>query len=87
MRKIAEHTLERWGAEQRDAYITELFGAFTRLAATPEIATRIDYIREGYRKFPQGSHVVFFRDSETHGIEVVRVLHKRMDVEAQLSSH
>lgn len=87
MRKIANYTLERWGAEQRHAYITERFEAFARLAQTPEIATRIDHVREGYRRFHQGSHVIFFRDSETHGIEVVRVLHKRMDAEAHLSSH
>ena len=87
MRKIAEHTAEQWGAEQRDAYITELFEAFARLAVTPEIAARIDHIREGYRRFPRGSHVVFFRESETHGIEVIRVLHKRMDAEAHLGSH
>ena len=86
MRKIAAHTLQYWGEPQRDAYVSELFEAFARLAETPQIATRLEAIREGYRKFPQGSHVIFFRESEIHGIEVIRVLHKRMDIEAHLSS-
>lgn len=86
MRNIAAHTLRQWGQPQRDAYIRELFEAFGRLAETPPIATRVDAIREGYKKFPQGSHVIFFRESENHGIEIIRVLHKRMDVDAQFNS-
>lgn len=86
LRLIAEHTLARWGQTQRDAYITELFDAFKRLAETPQIAASAEAIRKGYRKFPQGSHIVFFRESQTHNIEIIRVLHKRMDVDAHLSS-
>lgn len=86
MRKIAAHTLQLWGEPQRDAYIAELFEAFARLAETPQIAARLDGIRKGYRKFPQGSHVIFFRETEVHRIEVIRVLHKRMDIDVHLSS-
>lgn len=86
LRKIAEYTLQQWGRSQRDAYIAELFDAFTRLAETPQIATSADAIRTGYRKFPQGSHVIFFRKSDTHLIEIIRVLHKHMDTDAHLSS-
>ena len=86
MRKIAAHTLQQWGQEKRDTYISDLFDAFERLSATPKIATRVDEIRKGYQEFPQGSHVIFFRVSELHDIEIIRVLHKRMDADAQLSS-
>lgn len=86
MRKIAAHTLQHWGQTQRDSYISELFRAFSRLAETPQIATGIDAIREGYRKFPQGSHVIFFRESEIYGIEIIRVLHKRMDAGTHINS-
>lgn len=86
LRKIAGHTFQRWGEKQRDAYISELFDAFGRLADTPQIATSADNIRKGYRKFPQGSHVIFFRSSDSHSIEIIRVLHKSMDADAHLSS-
>ena len=86
MRKIAAHTMKQWGQQKRDDYIGDLFDAFELLAATPQIAARADEIREGYQKFPQGSHVIFFRASELHDIEIIRVLHKRMDADAQLSS-
>ena len=86
LRKIAEYTLQNWGRPQRDADISEFLDAFSRLAKTPQIATTADNVREGYRKFPQGSHVIFFRNSDSHSIEIIRVLHKRMDADAQLSS-
>ena len=53
MRKIAEHTAEQWGAEPRDAYITELFEAFARLAVTPEIAARIDIFERAIEGSPE----------------------------------
>ncbi len=87
LRAIAEYTLEQWGAERRDAYITKMFDAFARLADMPDIAAKLNHIREGYRRFPLQSHVIYFRSSSTHTIEIVRVLHKRMDAEAHLSSH
>ena len=86
MRKIAAHTLERWGKKQRDIYITELFDAFAHLVDAPQIAAKIDNIRKGYRKFPQGSHVIYFREFEAGNIEIIRVLHKRMDAAARLNS-
>ena len=86
LRKIAEYTSQQWGQPQGDAYISELFDAFGRLSDTPEIATRAEGIRAGYRKFPQGSHVIFFRDSYTHSIEIIRVPHKRTDEDAHFSS-
>lgn len=86
MRKIAAHTLERWGKPQRDIYIAELFDAFSHLVDTPQIAAKIENIRKGYRKFPQGSHVIYFRESDTHKIEIIRVLHRRMDATAHLTS-
>ena len=87
MRNIAKHTLECWGKPQRDAYIGEMFEAFGRLADGPEIAATIGGIRDGYRKFPQGSHIIYFRESDSYGIEIIRILHKHMDAEAHLSAH
>ena len=85
LRKISGYTQQHWGIKQQNAYIREIFGVFSQLAKTPQIAVKIDSIREGYRKFPQGSHVIFFRETDACGIEIIRVLHKRMDVDAHLN--
>jgi toxin ParE1/3/4 len=35
--------------------------AFHLLADTPEVGTKCDFAKLGYRKFPDISHVIFYR--------------------------
>jgi toxin ParE1/3/4 len=42
-------------------------------------------IRTTYRKHPVGRHLVFYRQISINQIEIVRILHERMDVEARLA--
>ncbi|WP_241505919.1 type II toxin-antitoxin system RelE/ParE family toxin [Parahaliea mediterranea] len=54
------------------------------LADSPEDGAACDSIKMGYRKFPNGSHVIFYRNLSDTEIEIVRILHKRMDLARQL---
>ncbi len=84
LRDIGRYTQERWGREQRRHYLALLDRSFNDLAENPSQGQRCDEIREGYRKFPSARHVIFYRESVGAGIEVVRVLHERMDMGAYL---
>lgn len=84
LRKIAKFTQSRWGVEQRDRYIKQLDDAFHWLAEKPAVGKDCSAICEGYRKFPQGSHLIFYKETARSGVEVVRILHKRMDVDLRL---
>lgn len=81
---IAIFTEERWGKEQRNVYIKQFDEVFHLLARTPQVGKACDYIKAGYRKFPQGSHIIFYKDGTNAKIEIVRILHKSMDVEEKL---
>lgn len=83
---IAAYTQRKWGREQRRAYLKQFDDAFFLLAETPSAGVNCDAIRSGYRKFPHTSHIVFYRIIDDYKIEIVRVLHKRMDVETALKS-
>ena len=80
---IWEHSATRWDINQAEAYVLMLGRSLEALAETPGLGRKIDDIRLGYLKFPAGSHVIFYRRSES-GIEVIRILHKSMDVERHL---
>lgn len=86
LQAIATFTEEQWGKEQRNLYIKQFDDAFHMLANAPLVGKACDYIKSGYRKFPQGSHIIFYKDSDKHKIEIVRILHKNMDVEAKFVS-
>lgn len=80
LKSIAIYTQKKWGKAQRRTYLKQIDDAFHLLAETPELGVACDYIKQGYRKFPVTSHFVFYRQLEGNRIEIVRVLHKRMDV-------
>lgn len=85
LKSIAAYTQRRWGKEQRRLYSKQFDDAFLLFANNPDTGVSCDHIKEGYRKFPTGSHIIFFRITSQSEIQIVRILHKRMDVARQLS--
>lgn len=86
LKSIAIYTQKKWGRQQRAIYLKQFDDSFHLLAATPNIGTQCDYVAAGYLKFPNTSHVIFYRQINDDQIEIVRILHKRMDVEWKLKS-
>lgn len=80
---IWDFTEERWDISQAEAYIREIQAAVERLAGDPRRGHAREEIREGYRSYPAGSHKIFYLQHASH-IEVVRILHQRMDVDRHL---
>ena len=85
LKSVAAYTQRKWGKEQRGVYLRQFDDAFHLLAKTPDIGHSCDYIRPGYRKSPVTSHVVFYRIISETKIEIVRILHKRMDAKPLFS--
>ena len=83
LKAIARYTHQRWGRKQRNKYPRELDQAFERIAANPGLGTRRDEIREGHLSFLRNRHLIFYRVRKGH-VEIVRVLHHRMDIETLL---
>ncbi|PLX94243.1 MAG: plasmid stabilization protein ParE [Desulfuromonas sp.] len=84
LKEIARYTERRWGREQRNHYLIMLDNTFRQLATHPLHGKGCNEIRSGYRKFAAGSHLIFYRLRDKEAIEIVRVLHKRMDPDIQL---
>ncbi len=82
LRQIARFSERQWGVERRNRYLAQIDATFHALGENPELGAACDDIAPGYRKFPQGSHLIFYRSGRSSRIEVVRILHKRMDAGA-----
>jgi len=80
LRDIALFTQRRWGKEQRNIYLKQFDESFWRLAENPDIGKPCDEIKNGYRKFPQGSHLIFYQQIGSQQIKIIRILHKSIDV-------
>lgn len=79
LRTLARYTDIHWGRAQRNLYLEQMDEAFNLLARNPQAGKACDEIRVGYRKLPQGSHVIFYRAGSDGVIEIVRILHRGMD--------
>lgn len=56
--QIWRYSLAQWGEAQADLYLGELEDGINVLTRNPEIGSINNY-REGYRKLPVKSHIVF----------------------------
>lgn len=78
--EIWDYTASRWGVDQAERYVRELTAACQGLADRRLTGRTIDDIRAGYSKLSVGSHFLFYRLTDTGLINIVRVLHQRMDI-------
>ena len=84
LKNIAKFTQEKWGRDQRNIYVKQFDDTFHMLADSSEIGKSCDFIKDDYLKFPQGSHVIFYKLGNSSKIEIIRILHKSMDVTLNL---
>ncbi|MGQ4599714.1 type II toxin-antitoxin system RelE/ParE family toxin [Nocardia sp. R6R-6] len=84
LEQIYDYTLDRWDIDQAEHYVRELLRAFDRTAENPRIGWSCDDIRPGYFRLPTGSHTVYYRIATGGIVEIMRILHQRMDAERHL---
>ncbi len=81
---IWRYTARHWGASQADAYVRSIVKTCRAVARGERTGTDASDLRPGYRKLRIGRHVAFYRTVDDEGVEVVRILHERMDLPARL---
>ncbi|QIJ74121.1 type II toxin-antitoxin system RelE/ParE family toxin [Methylobacterium sp. NI91] len=81
---IWTYSAKRWDEAQADRYVRLFADSFDGLASGMVTGRGADDIRPGYFKLAVGSHLVFYRMGAADVIEVVRILHQRMDFDRHL---
>lgn len=84
LKNIAIYTEENWGIRQRDIYLEKIDEVFHLVAKSPRRGKSCDHIRFGYFKYQVGKHLIFYRRFSGSEIQIVRILHVSMDIEARL---
>lgn len=80
------YTLENWSLEQADRYINLILDEIEYLADNPDSGKDFNHIRKNYRCSRVKSHLIFYRVvDKRNDIEIIRVLHQRMDLENRLT--
>ncbi len=82
---IYESTVENWNIAQADIYHAQLMAATAQLLEHPRSGHIYRSVSQSVeiRSIPSGRHLIFYViDGDT--IDVVRILHDRMDIRAKL---
>lgn len=83
IKNVWRYSFETWGERQADTYIDDMQETMKNIAQNPEIGIQIDQIRQGYRQYHYEHHLILYKPTPS-AIEVVRILHERMDVESYI---
>jgi toxin ParE1/3/4 len=76
---IWDYTEETWGPQQAETYLGEIGMAFERITRDPDRGRACDELRAGYRRYAIGSHLVFYVVGDGGRVNIIRILHQRMD--------
>ncbi len=79
--KIWLYTFENWSLEQADRYYNLILDDIEFISEIFESGKSADYIKKGYRSSIVKSHIIFFKKSRRNIVEIIRVLHQKMDIE------
>lgn len=84
--KIWTYTAQNWSLAQANRYYNLIFDEIEFVAENFETAKDFGHIRKQYRFSKVKSHLLFFRKTKSNEIEVVRVLHEKMDIKNRLTN-
>ncbi len=78
------YTFENWGQEQADRYYNLILNEIEYIAENFESGKSMEFLRKGYRATKVKSHLIFYKKNKKNTVEIIRVLHQKMDVESRL---
>ncbi|HEX8314196.1 MAG TPA: type II toxin-antitoxin system RelE/ParE family toxin [Flavisolibacter sp.] len=81
---IWEYTFEAWSESQADKYYELLTSSFQEIVQNPELGKNYDDIDKGIFGLRVGRHIVFYRIAQSTDIEILRILHQRMDLKNKI---
>jgi len=84
LEKIWLYTYKKWSKEQADRYHNLIIDEIEFMVNNCNLSRKVDYIREGYKMTKVKSHLIFAKKTADDVIEIVRILHQKMDIENRL---
>jgi toxin ParE1/3/4 len=82
--EIWDYTYETWSENQADKYYELILETCQEIAKSPMVGKKYKEISEEILGFRVGKHIIFFRELNPKEIEVIRILHERMDLKNRL---
>lgn len=77
------YTCQTWSEEQADAYYHLMTDAFQNIARLLVCGKSYDEIFHGLSGLRVGQHIIFYKQGAKQRVEIIRILHVRMDLRSK----
>lgn len=81
---IWNYTLHKWSKEQADRYYNLIIEEIEFVANNFSVGKLAEQTRKNYSVTKVKSHLLFYRKTTDKTVEIVRILHQRMDIKKRL---
>lgn len=82
--EIWNYSFEEWSEQQADKYYQMLIDYCMEIAQNPKLGKNYDGIMTTLFGFKVTRHIIFYRKISSSEIEIIRILHERMDLKSRL---
>ncbi|MBC8757250.1 type II toxin-antitoxin system RelE/ParE family toxin [Kordia sp. YSTF-M3] len=82
---IWDYTSKTWSENQADKYYGMIKSACREIAKSATIGRSYDKIENNLLGHSTGKHIIFYQIVSNNEIEVIRILHERMDLKNKLT--
>ncbi len=82
---IWDYTSMTWSEKQADKYYGMLKVACNEIAMDTAVGRSYNEIYSGLHGYRVGKHIIFYHEVVKDEIEVIRILHARMDLKSRLT--
>lgn len=79
------YTFKKWSEQQADKYYATIKIACLRIGENPEVGKQYYGISKNLLGLKSGKHIIFYKSLSESEIEVIRIIHERMDLKNRLS--
>ena len=84
LNNIWNYTFEKWSEKQADKYYAILKMACNEIGENPKIGKKYDGIKDNLFGFKSGKHIIFYQQISNDKVEIIRILHERMDMKNRI---
>ena len=79
------YTFEEWSERQADKYYATLEFTCMQIGENPQLGREYEGINSNLLGLRTGKHIIFYQIISKDEIEIIRILHERMDLKNRLS--
>lgn len=81
---IWNYTFEEWSENQADKYYLLLLQSCQEVAENPNLGKQYNNVTQKLLGYKSYKHILFYQIISKEEIEIIRILHERMDLKSKL---